>query len=154
MKKQIYILLLAIFISFVFYSFSQDNVNDVEMGLKSISSRVCIENNCFLVEIANTYQKREKGLINRENMLSDSGMLFIFTRKGNHNFWMKNTLIPLDIIWIDENMKIIYIEKNAQPCNVEPCETFGPNQKAKYVLEINGGLVGEMEIEVGDVVVW
>ncbi|MCK5412852.1 MAG: DUF192 domain-containing protein [Candidatus Pacebacteria bacterium] len=148
MKKQIYILLLIIF--FGFYLFSQGTVDDIEMDLKVIPVGVCIENNCFNLEIADTFQKREIGLMNRKNMSNNNGMLFIFEKEGVYNFWMKKTLISLDIIWIDENYKIIHIQKNAQPCTIKQCETFGPNQKAKYVLEINGGLSKEMGFEVGD----
>ncbi|MCK4891169.1 MAG: DUF192 domain-containing protein [Candidatus Pacebacteria bacterium] len=106
------------------------------------------------MEIADTAQKRENGLMNRKNVPNNSGMFFIFKKEGNYTFWMRNTLISLDIIWIDKNNKIIYIEKNAQPCTTEQCKTFGPDQKAKYILEINGGLAGEMGFKAGDIVVW
>ena len=151
MKKLIYILLIVIIIAI--YLFPQNGVNNVGTDLKPISTTVCIESNCFDVEIADTPQKREIGLMNRKNMLADDGMFFIFEKEGIHNFWMKNTLIPLDIIWIDMNDKIIFIQKNAQPCKVEQCESFGPNQKAKYVLEINSGLAEEMGIEAGNKII-
>jgi uncharacterized membrane protein (UPF0127 family) len=88
--------------------------------------------------------------MNREYLAQDSGMLFIFKKEGIYNFWMKNTLIPLDIIWINENNKIIFIKENAEPCKVEQCETFGSDEKAKYILEINGGLTEKMGLRVGD----
>jgi len=138
MKKQIYIILFVIVVFFGFCSFSQKSIDDVSINLKPIPT-VCIKENCFVVEIADNSQKREVGLMNRKSMPADGGMLFVFEKEGIHNFWMKNTLIPLDIIWIDANNRIIFIQKNAQPCMVQPCETFGPKQKAKYVLEINGG---------------
>ena len=148
MKKQIYILLFVIIVFFGIYLFLQNRDNNVEVGSNPIT--VCIENNCFSVEIADTVQKREIGLMNRKNMPTDNGMFFIFKKEGVYNFWMKNTLIPLDIIWIDANLKIIYIEKKAQPCTIEQCETFGLKQKAKYVLEINGGLADKLGIKIGE----
>ena len=122
--------------------------NKVEKENEAI--KVCIEENCFDVEIADTLKEREMGLMNRDYLAPEDGMLFIFENEEIHNFWMKNTLIPLDMIWINENKKIIYIEKNAEPCKVERCKLFGPNEKAKYVLEINGGLMEGMGVKTGD----
>ncbi|NOQ68173.1 hypothetical protein GQ568_01910 [Patescibacteria group bacterium] len=115
-------------------------------------TKVCIEKNCFNVEIADTAQEREIGLMNRKFLALDSGMLFVFEKEGVYKFWMKNTLIPLDIIWIDKNRKIIFIKENASPCKIDICETFGPNEKAKYILEINGGVAEKMGLGVGDLI--
>ena len=122
--------------------------NKIEKENEAI--KVCIEENCFDVEIADTLKKKEMGLMNRDYLAPEDGMLFIFENEEIHNFWMKNTLIPLDMIWINENKKIIYIEKNADPCKIEQCELFGPNEKAKYVLEINGGLTEGIGVKTGD----
>ncbi len=115
-------------------------------------TKVCIEKNCFNVEIADTVQEREIGLMNREFLALDSGMLFVFEKEDVYNFWMKNTLIPLDIIWIDKDNEIIFIKENVQPCKTDICETFGPNEKSIYILEINGGLVKKMGLGVGDLI--
>ena len=150
MKKQTYILiLLAILLSLVYF-FYQNIANDTEKNSKSIITRVCIKTDCFDVEIANTPQKREIGLMNLEFLAQDSGMLFVFEDEGIYSFWMKNTLIPLDIVWIDKNFKIVFIENNVQPCKVKKCEFFRPDKKAKYVLEINKGLADEGGFKVGD----
>ena len=149
-KKQIYILLLIIIFSF--YLFSQNVINNVGTGFKPVPTRVCVKNKCFKVEIAVTGQEREIGLMNREHLALDSGMLFVFEKEDIYNFWMKNTLISLDIIWINGDNKIIFIKENAKPCKVEKCELFGPDKKVKYVLEINGGLVKETGFKIGDVV--
>jgi uncharacterized membrane protein (UPF0127 family) len=63
---------------------------------------------------------------------------------------MKNTLIPLDIIWINSSQNVVYIKKNAQPCTPDYCPSIVPIKNAKYVLEINGGLSDKYEIKVGD----
>lgn len=111
---------------------------------------VCIKNNCFSVEIADDPSEREIGLMERDSLDEESGMLFVFEQEGVYKFWMKNTLIPLDMIWIDGNNKIVFIKENAEPCKTDMCETFGPNGKAKCVLEINGGLAEKMKLKIGD----
>ena len=149
LRKNKIIILLPIII-FSFYLLSQNVINNAGIGLEFIPVQICIKSNCFDIEIADTMQKRETGLMNREYLASDVGMLFIFENEEVHSFWMKNTSITLDIIWIDGNNKIIFIKENAQPCKIEKCELFTPNEKAKYVLEINGGLTEEMGFDVGD----
>jgi len=116
----------------------------------NIISEICFENKCFNVEIADTPEKRRAGLMNRESLAIDSGMLFTFEKEGIYNSWMKNTLIPLDIIWLNKDNEIIFIKENAQPCRTEQCETFGPEKKAKYMLEINGGLAEKIGVKTGD----
>ena len=91
---------------------------------------------CFTVEIADTPTEREKGLMNRESMAENHGMLFIFLASDFYNFWMKNTLIPLDIIWLDDQMNVVRI-LTAQPCETDFCEIYKPGALAKYVVEFN-----------------
>ena len=105
---------------------------------------------CIDVELATTPEEMTIGLMNRTSLPENMGMLFIFDEGGIHKFWMKNTLIPLDMIWMDENGKIIYIEKNAQPCYVPACPAFGPGSSSKYGLEVNGGYTERHKINVGD----
>lgn len=101
------------------------------------TNQVCFQENCFNVELAITEQQKILGLQSRESLENDSGMLFLFTAPGIYSFWMKDTLIPLDIIWLDENKKIVFIKENALPCQTTQCESFSPEENAKYVLEIN-----------------
>ena len=72
----------------------------------------------------------------REQLSDKKGMLFIFPQEGVHSFWMKNTLMPLDLLWIDKERKIIDIQ-TAQPCQEDPCPVSTPSGSALYVLEIN-----------------
>jgi hypothetical protein len=113
-------------------------------------SSVCIKNDCFSVEIADTPEERERGLMSRVALKEDGGMLFVFEKEDVYKFWMKNTLIPLDMIWIDGGGRIVFIKENVQPCKAESCESFGPGEKARYVLEINGGMTKLRGIDVGD----
>ncbi len=94
--------------------------------------------------------KRRRGLQGRSHLPLDEGMLFVFEEAGKYSFWMKKTLIPLDIIWIDSDFVVVDIKNNTQPCKSDFCPTFTSSQKAKYVLEINAFLAEENGIKVGD----
>ena len=111
---------------------------------------VCIKDNCFRAELATTPAERARGLMFREHLDEDKGMLFIFENDGKPSFWMKNTLIPLDIIWIDENKEVVFISKNAQPCKADFCPTITPSKNAKYVLELNANTTDKIGMSVGD----
>jgi len=117
---------------------------------KSNSNKVCFEDTCFKVELALTPIEQEKGLMFRSNLDLGKGMLFVFREEGIYSFWMKNTLIPLDIIWINDKGEIIFISGNTAPCRENFCPTIGPDKKAKYVLEINGGLAQKLGMKIGD----
>lgn len=103
------------------------------------------------VEIADTNEDRENGLMFRENLCYNCGMFFIFDNSDYRSFWMKNTLIPLDMIFIDENFEIVDI-KQAVPCVVETCDVYASSHSAQYVLEVNGGFTTENNINLGDAV--
>ncbi|HBB03890.1 TPA: hypothetical protein DCZ39_03240 [Patescibacteria group bacterium] len=80
--------------------------------------------------------------MNRTSMPEDSGMIFVFPKPGIYNFWMKDTLIPLDMIWIDEQFKVVRI-LTAEACKANPCTIYKPEREAKYVLEINASLAAK-----------
>jgi len=109
--------------------------------------QVCINEMCFEVEVADDDKERQIGLMNRDFLEEDKGMLFVFPESDIHSFWMKDTLIPLDMIWIDKNMKVVFIKENATPLSEE---IISPNAEALYVLEVNGGSVERKGIEVGE----
>jgi len=101
-------------------------------------------------ELAVTDEERARGLMFREKLLDDQGMLFVFAEEEPHAFWMKNTLIPLDILWLGSDRKIIHIEKNVPPCTADPCPSYGPETPAGFVLEIRAGLFDELGLKTGD----
>jgi hypothetical protein len=74
--------------------------------------------------------------MNRASMGEKNGMLFVFQTSDLYPFWMKNTLIPLDMIRIDDQLKVVRV-LTAQPCHTDPCPNYDPQVSAKYVLEIN-----------------
>ncbi len=90
----------------------------------------------------------------RESLDADKGMLFIFEEEGEYPFWMKNTLIPLDIIWIDRNKEVVFISKNTKPCEVDSCSIINPNRKSQYVLELSGGMVDKIGLNVGEKIIF
>ena len=104
------------------------------------------------IEIADDNEERVKGLMFREKLDENFGMLFIFDNEEYQTFWMKNTLIPLDMIFIDKNFKIIDI-KDAVPCKEEPCALYKSSKPAKYVLEVNGNFTMKNNIKMGDKII-
>jgi len=108
-----------------------------------------VENIKVNVEIADTFEKRLQGLMFRESLDDNSGMLFIFGQADYLSFWMKNTLMPLDIIFISENFEIVDI-KYAVPCKEDPCISYQTVSPAKYVLEVNGNFTIDNNIRIGN----
>jgi uncharacterized membrane protein (UPF0127 family) len=99
------------------------------------------------VEIADTPAKREMGLQYRNELADDQGMLFLFPREEVLTFWMKNTPLPLDMIFIGSDMKIVGIVREAAPFSLAPRSV---GAASRYVLEIKGGLARQKGIEAGD----
>ncbi|MEK7578647.1 MAG: DUF192 domain-containing protein [Patescibacteria group bacterium] len=103
------------------------------------------------VEFARTPEELEKGLMNRVSLPKDSGMLFIFPDEIDRSFWMKNTLIPLDIIFISSKGRVNEIT-TLNPCQEnEICQSYNSKTPAQYVLEINAGLTEKRKIMEGDI---
>jgi hypothetical protein len=90
--------------------------------------------------------------MNREALAKDRGMLFVFPEEGLHRFWMKNTRIELDIIFIGGDRKVVSITHRAQPCRKDPCDRYSPEGNVAYALEIAGGLAAAYRFAAGDLV--
>ncbi|MDP3766246.1 MAG: DUF192 domain-containing protein, partial [Nanoarchaeota archaeon] len=101
------------------------------------------------VEIADDNEERMKGLMFRERLDENAGMLFVFEDEQYQAFWMKNTLIPLDIIFIGKNLEIVDIE-NAVPCKIGDCALYKSSKPSTYVLEVNSGFSARNNIKMGD----
>lgn len=112
---------------------------------------VCFDNTCVEVETAVTQKERSEGLMYRETLEENKGMLFLYDEEIISSFWMENTLIPLDIIWIDKNLTIVHIE-HAEPCATQDCTPYKTPEPAKYVLETNINFTEENGIDTGDTV--
>jgi uncharacterized membrane protein (UPF0127 family) len=100
----------------------------------------------FRVELARTQAEQQQGLMYRPHMDADAGMLFIFNEPAPLTFWMKNTLIPLDMVFIDADRKIVGVVENAEPQTETARRVPGISQ---YVLEINGGLAAKLGVRAG-----
>ncbi|MCB1563960.1 MAG: DUF192 domain-containing protein [Alphaproteobacteria bacterium] len=109
------------------------------------------QENRFTVELALTPEEQQTGLMNRITLPDDGGMLFVFEISGNYNFWMKNTLIPLDMLFINEQGIIQHIHHNATPGSLEGISAGVP---VKAVLELKGGQVQAYGIKEGDQVLY
>lgn len=124
-------------------------------GADEVMRKVCIKDICVQAEIADSESKQMRGLMYRHSLGWKSGMLFIFDKEARYSFWMKNMSIPLDIIWIGGNKKIVDITKNVLPCKEQgECGSIIPALEVKYVLEVNSGFAEQNKIKVGDKVVF
>jgi len=114
-------------------------------------SQVCFQRNCFQVELARSQAEQTRGLSFRQSLAPDRAMLFIFNQPGKYPFWMKNTLIPLDIIWLDKEKRIVFVKENTQPCSETNCPLFYPGGEAQYALEMNAGSVEKLGLIEGEI---
>ena len=104
--------------------------------------KICCNDRCFNIEIADTDTSRQLWLMYRESMSDNNWMLFVFDKVWTYSFWMKNTLIPLAWIRLDSELKIVDIIL-MDPCKTEECPSYKPQSKAQYVLEINQFWISE-----------
>jgi len=106
----------------------------------------------YRVEVARTPEEKTQGLMFRESLPEKSGMIFLFGDNAPHGFWMKNTMIPLDIVWMDGSGRVLFVSANTPPCRADPCPTYGPPDPASNVLEIAGGMAAKEKITVGSTI--
>lgn len=136
-----FIYLIFNFFLISFYTFSNEKI-EVSIYNKNIT---------FDVEIAKTIEERRTGLMYRKKLLNNEGMLFIFPREKIIQLWMKNTYIPLDVIFISESKVIVDIKKNMEKLS----ETIVKSKvKSRYALEFNAGLINKLDIKIGDKVLF
>ena len=101
------------------------------------------------VELADTPSRRHRGYMYRERIGPEDGMLFVFPEDGIYPFWMKNTRISLDILWLAEDGTIVHVEPRVPPCREDPCESVWPMARARFVLEIPAGTAARLQLERG-----
>lgn len=125
--------------------------NSISKTDPDVFSRIQIGNTFFDVEIANTPAEREKGLSGRSYLAPQSGVWFIFQRSAPYSFWMPDMNFSIDIVWVNSEHKIVYIERNVTPESYPTA--FTPPQPTLYVLEVNAGEIGD-SVKIGDSVVF
>ena len=104
----------------------------------------------FTVELAETQEKQALGLMFRDSLPQDHGMLFIFPGEARRSFWMKNTRIPLDILYFNSKLELISMAQDARPCRTRSCPGYPSEGPAQYVLELNSGKAAELGVQPGD----
>lgn len=97
--------------------------------------KACFEGKCISLDVADNDSKRALGLMFKESLSEDEGMLFTFEKPGYYKFYMKNMNFPIDIIFLDESFRIITIYADVPPCTSEPCELYPPDAPSRYVIE-------------------
>ncbi|WP_298548216.1 DUF192 domain-containing protein [uncultured Aquimarina sp.] len=157
MKKNIFIIFIVAFTLSIF-SCKKENDKKIiteeiqftkegELSIYNLKDSIPNQIVTLDIEIADNDYERETGLMYRKSMEEKRGMLFIQENMRPQSFYMKNTLIPLDIIYIDDQYKIVSFQKNAKPLDESSLPSGKP---AKYVLEINAGLSDQWNFKVGD----
>jgi len=163
MKKLLISILLLLFLLILTFIMVSSNSQKQETKENPISQgpQLIINNTKINVEFAVTSEEQEKGLMFRESLCDNCGMLFVFEDEEIHNFWMRNTLISLDIMFIAEDGKIVEVIPNmpTDPCigvdfSKQDCITPVASSQTpqKYVLEVNAGFSKKHDIKVGDFV--
>ena len=129
-------------------------VNNTEnkIELYNYTSEITIKDASLNVEIARTAEAQARGLSGRESLKEDQGMLFDFETSDIYKFWMKDMKFPIDMIWFDEDRRVVYIQEDATPESYP--ESFGPNENTKYVLEVVSGFTKKYNIQIGDEMVF
>ena len=148
MQKKILLIAFLFAVSFGVVAILMDNQKGEKIS-------VCFEDHCFNVELAKTVGEISHGLMFRKSLAVNAGMLFVFEKEGAYPFWMKNTFIPLDIIWINGEKEVVFVSENTQPCKDEYfCPSISHGKNARYVLEVNGGTAEKIGLKIGDQIVF
>lgn len=155
MKKSTWIVVCALLVIvgiFVFRNTVPALVPE-DTGAPEISytkKEVMLGNTLFTLEVADTFALHERGLSYRQSLAPQTGMLFVFDDPGMHYFWMKDMNFPIDIIWLDQNKKVVHIEHSLSPSTYS--DSFGPETPTQYVIEIPAGDTTKVGLKVGDVI--
>lgn len=135
------IIIILILISFFIFKPKKNKFPD--------SLGIFINNSGYYLEVAQTPIQREKGLSNRDELCFNCGMLFVFNKEGIYPFWMKDTHIPLDMIWLDSNYKIVKI---ITAVKTDSTDQYSNDQPAKYVIELRANESFKLDLKIGDTI--
>jgi hypothetical protein len=139
MLKWVTLSTFVIFLFFVATSWGYSSLPFIEIGLK--------DGTVINVEVAASKHDRERGLMYRDDLGDDEGMLFVFDSEGNYPFWMKNVNFPIDIVWINSDMRVVDTQ-TAMPCT-KHCIDYVSEYPARYVLEVPVGFAAAHSIKIG-----
>ena len=132
---------------------AEDSNTAPEPSLNPATTMIETDDGVVLVysEVADTPEERAEGLMNRESLEEDEGMMFLYFEEHRGGFWMKDTSIPLSIAFFDRTGEIVSI-LDMEPCEEDPCPTYDPGKPYWGALEVNQGAFDEWGVEVGDVI--
>jgi uncharacterized membrane protein (UPF0127 family) len=120
--------------------------------ISRLPSLVTEQGHRIRLEVADDFEERQQGLMFRTELDEDAGMIFVFTDESPRSFWMKNTLIPLDVVYISSELIIVDI-KTMPPCGEQPiCPSYPSQAASRYAVEMNAGTAGDLGMQVGDLI--
>jgi len=154
MNKQLCIVFILVILASCAPSDQQSPQIQLSDNLILVTIHSNTQNIIVQATIADTPESQQQGLMNVPYLAKDRGMLFIFQDEQIRRFWMKNTLIPLDIIFINNKKQIVSISSNAQPAVGMPYEIFESQGPAQYVLEVTAGFTQDHQVKPGDQLSW
>ena len=130
---------------------SSDSNRTVQGQKLPETAQITVNGQSIVLEVAKTSKEQSIGLMNRTSLAKDRGMLFVFANPSPVRFWMKNTLIPLDMIFMSNGV-VKYISPTTPPCKADPCPSYGSDQKIAIdcVIELPSGRAAELKLKVGD----
>ncbi len=137
--------------------YTESFVQSYDLGspLLPVSPVTLPNGDAILAELATTSADRAQGLMERGHLHPDRGMLFFFPSPGIYGFWMAQTFIPLDILWLDADRRIVSIFADAQPCpSGVSCPIYSPSAPAQFVLELAAGEAARRNLQLGDQLDW
>jgi hypothetical protein len=124
--------------------------SSLECGKKKFVKIFLPDGFSITAELAISDEERQLGLMFREKLDPDQGMLLVFKDEDFHFIWMKNMKISLDILWLDKEKRIVHIERNVPPCKKPPCASYSSRIPASYVLEIQAGMADKKKLKLYD----
>ena len=143
--------LLFILLFLINHQISFGEINDLgKTQYLPLEAKFCLNKNCIFLEVAETREEQSKGLMYRKTLRSNSGMLFLLDKARIINIWMKNTFVPLDVIFLINN-KIVKIYENIQPCKIEKCQEYSSVYKINKIIEVASGTVKKLSLKEGQI---
>jgi|SRR3989344_2747255 len=133
--KKIFILLFLIFI----------------VGCSNVEKKACFKDKCISLEVMESLEEKSTGLMFRDSLDENKGLLFVYNTPEKRGFWMKNVKFPIDILWLDKKNKVVYIERDVPGC-MGDCKVYYPDTEAYNVIEVNANFTLNNNIKVGDFV--
>ena len=104
------------------------------------------------VVLALNQQERERGLMQQPHLAENQGMLFVYSKQTNQDMWMKNMLISLDVLFLDQTGRIVSLLIDLPPCQREPCKIYASHSQFTYMLEVHAGFVNKHHVEIGQMI--